>query len=122
MNQQPLENVVVFSQVRSPHAPRVVAVSEGSLDQLATLPQQPSAFRPLQALPVLIDRLLLILLAHPMTFPSLLLLGNIRAYSGGLHLLQRRATVISLIRHYFFDSTHIHLRLLQRLDVGFSLD
>lgn len=34
MNQQPLENVVMFSQVRTPHPTRVVAVREAAFYQL----------------------------------------------------------------------------------------
>src|SRR5258705_3988681 len=75
VNQQSLENVVVFSQVRSPHATSLVTVGEGPLDQLATFPQKPLAFRPLQSLPVGIDSLPFLFFPHPMPFSSLLLLG-----------------------------------------------
>jgi len=67
MDQQPLEDVVVFSQVRAPHAAGLVAVGECSLDQLAALPQQPLALRPLQPLSIRIDQSLLIFLVGSRT-------------------------------------------------------
>ncbi len=48
MDQQSLQNVVVFSQVRSPHAAGLITVCEGPLDQLTTFPQKSLALRPLQ--------------------------------------------------------------------------
>jgi hypothetical protein len=37
MDQQPLENVVMFSQMGAPHAPGVIAVGEGPLDPFSAL-------------------------------------------------------------------------------------
>jgi hypothetical protein len=45
MNEQTLENVVVFAKVRSPHPTRFVAVRERALDQLPALPQKMLGFR-----------------------------------------------------------------------------
>ena len=49
MNQQALENVVVLSQVRAPHAAGFVAVRETALDQLAPPTQQPLSLGPFQS-------------------------------------------------------------------------
>jgi len=87
MNQEPLENVAVFSQVRSPHAAGFLAVGEGPLDQLATLAQKPFSFRSLQASPIGVDHFPLCFLADPVPLTRLLLLGNIGADTSGLHLL-----------------------------------
>src|SRR5215831_18758154 len=103
MDQQPLEDVIVLSQMGASHAAGVVAMGEGPLDQLTALPQQPLAFRPLQPLSIRIDQSLLIFLARPMPLPGLLFLGNIRPDANGLHLLQCWPAVVSLIRDYFLD-------------------
>src|SRR5438445_3426069 len=57
VDQQPFENIVVFSQMGSSHAAGFVTVREGPLDQFATLPQQPLTFRPLQPTPVRVHQL-----------------------------------------------------------------
>src|SRR6266699_958549 len=98
MDQQSLQNVVVFSQVRSPHAAGLITVCEGPLDQLTTFPQKSLALRPLQPLPVGIDYVPLLFFPLPVPFSSLLLLGNIRAHTSGLHFFQHWPTVISLVR------------------------
>ena len=87
MDQEPLENVAVFSQMRSPHAAGLIAVGEGPLDQLATLAQKLFSLRSLQASPIGVDHFPLCFLADPVPFASLLLLGNISADTSSLHLL-----------------------------------
>src|SRR6266852_1023090 len=56
MDQEPLENGAVFSQMRSPHAAGLIAVGEGPLDQLATLAQKLFSLRSLQASPIGVDQ------------------------------------------------------------------
>ena len=70
MDQEPLENVAVFSQVRSPHTAGFVAVGEGPLDQLSTLAQKPFSFWSLQASPIGVDYFPLCLLADPVPLPA----------------------------------------------------
>jgi hypothetical protein len=52
VDQKPLDNVVMFSQVGASHAAGVVAVGEYPLDQLTTPPRQLLALWPLQPLPI----------------------------------------------------------------------
>jgi hypothetical protein len=88
MNQQTLENVVVLSQVRAPHAAGFVAVRETALDQLAPPTQQPLPLGPFQPLPIRVDGLLLAFFTNPVPLPILFLLRNVSAYASSLQLFQ----------------------------------
>src|ERR1700687_5339696 len=113
MNQQTLENVVVLSQVRAPHAAGFVAVRETALDQLAPPTQQPLPLGPFQPLSIRVDGLLLPFFTNPVPLPILYLLRNVSAYASSLQLFQNGSAVVSLVGHHLFDTTQIHLRRLQ---------
>jgi hypothetical protein len=75
VNQLPLEDVLVASQMSSPHSPGIVTMREAPLDQLASLAQQALAIDPRYPLPVGVDGLLLILLSNPVPLAGLLFSG-----------------------------------------------
>src|SRR6266851_4031602 len=114
VNQLPLEDVLVASQMSPPHSPRFVTMREAPLDQFAPLAKQALAIVSRYPLPVAVDGLLCILLSNPVPFAGLLLFGNGSSDSSFLRRHQRRAAVITLIGNYFFDTLQVDAWLRRR--------
>src|SRR5450631_3205971 len=77
VNQLPLENILVASQMSPPHSSGIVTMREAPLNQFASPAQQALAIVSRYPLPVGVDGLLLILLSNPVPFAGLLLLRNV---------------------------------------------
>src|ERR1700689_209029 len=108
MNEQPLDDVVVTSQVSSSHASGFVHVREAPFDPFSTLTQQPlSALAPYPPT-ILVNRRLLFLLALPVAAPSV----RLRTIAPNFHFFQNHqyiVTVIALIQHQLRRAFRIHL-------------
>src|ERR1019366_7399674 len=72
--------------------------------------------------PVLVNRLLFLGFALPVTSPFLLLLWNVATYLVALHSLDYRAAVIALVGNQLFDPVDVHLRLLAGPQLGLAPD
>jgi hypothetical protein len=85
-----------------------------SFHELAAPPQQTLAVLALHLPSVSIDRLLLALLALPVSLAPLLLFRNASANFGLIELLENRAAMILLVRDHLVDSSHVDLVFLDR--------
>jgi hypothetical protein len=95
IDQLPLEDVIVFAQVRTPHPASVAAVRESALDQLSAPSQQALAVDALDAPPVGVHRLLLSGRAAHLRYLSAAAL-NVAAHLVRPYPFQHRAGVVSL--------------------------
>src|ERR1700688_1008659 len=122
MNQQPLENILPSMQSASSHPAGFVAMSKGPFHELASSSQQFLAILAASPLAVLIDRLLLALLAFPMSFAGLLLLRDVSANFQFLELLKSFAAMVALVRNKFFNPFYVDLGFLFRMQLCFAID
>ena len=122
MNQQTLENILPSVQGAASHPAGFVAMSEGSFHELAASPQQFLSIPASHPLTVLIDRLLLALLALPVSIAGLLLLRNVSANFQFLELHKSLAAMVALVRNKFFNPGYVDLGFLFRMQLCFAID
>src|SRR6266545_7579856 len=93
MNQQPLENVAVSTQVRAPHPAGLVGMRKASFQHFSAPPQQLLAVLALDSSPVAVHCLLRPSVALPLA-PSPLWLRDVAAH---LPLLQGRHRMVAVV-------------------------
>src|SRR3954447_24318836 len=94
--------------VKPVHAASIELMREVPFDLLTPLPLYPLASLSPDAPPVPIHRFLFGLLAFPLT-PSPIRFRNVRPHSQFAQSNRNLVAVIPLVRHYFLDSTGMHL-------------
>jgi hypothetical protein len=97
-------------------------MSKGSFHELASPPQQSLSIPAAHPLPVLINRLLLALLAFPVSLAGLFLLRDVSANFQLLDLLKSFAAMVALVRNQFFNSFYVDLGFLFRMQLCFAID
>src|SRR5438270_11165421 len=96
--------------VKPIHAAGIELMREVPFDLLTPLPLHPLASPSPDAPPVSIHRFLFGLLAFPLA-PSPIRFRDVRPHSQFAQSNRNLVAVISLVRHYFLDSTGMHLIL-----------
>src|SRR5580704_17282657 len=97
-------------------------MSKGSFHELASPPLQSLSIPAAHPLPVLINRLLLALLAFPVSLARLFLFRDVSANFQFLDLLKSFAAMVALVRNKFFNPLDVDLGLLFRMQLRFALD
>ena len=115
MDQLPLEDVVMFAQVRAPHPAGIVTVREAAFHQFAASPEQTLPVVALYPPPIGLHRLLLTGLALPLPPALLLPLRDVTAHLTISDLFQRRTGVISLVGHHLLDTLQVDLGRFLRM-------
>src|SRR5260370_21034987 len=101
MNQLPLEDILMASQMSPPHGPGIVTMREATFDQLAPLTKQALAISPRYPQPIGINSLLLILPSNPRPLAGLLLFRSLTSAFSFFRRHELSAAIVTLVPNDF---------------------